>query len=207
MNDRQAQPHIGPFPNPLHRSIAPSSPHRILAPPEVSVCTACVGEPAQEAAPPKGRPSSIYEVPLSAQGSGHRTEVAAGSFTVVLDAGRALGGQETGPSPVQAFVSSIVGCSQITLQLVAHDAGVQLGDIAWTAHGVFDTRRLLGSRAADASPRFHSIAITGTVAADVPQSKLDALAESTEARCPISQSLHPDVSYSLSLVRAADIQR
>ncbi len=200
-----------------------------MAPPEAAVCTACVGEPAPEAAGAKaGQPSSLYEVPLTATGSGHRTEVAAGSFQVVLDAGRALGGQESGPSPVQAFVSSIVGCSQvrgdvgwmlsvfqqrgcgsvaatsaaclplpppllppvntspapppfctslqITLQLVAHDAGVQLGDISWVAHGVFDTRRLLGSSEADASPRFHSIAITGTVAADVPQSKLDELA-------------------------------
>ncbi|KAI7841252.1 hypothetical protein COHA_005025 [Chlorella ohadii] len=175
-----------------------------MAPPEAAVCTACVGEPAPEAAGAKaGQPSSLYEVPLTATGSGHRTEVAAGSFQVVLDAGRALGGQESGPSPVQAFVSSIVGCSQITLQLVAHDAGVQLGDISWVAHGVFDTRRLLGSSEADASPRFHSIAITGTVAADVPQSKLDELAGATEARCPISQSLHPDVHYSLKLVRAA----
>lgn len=87
-----------------------------MAPPEANVCTACVGEPAQEAAPAtKGQPSSnLYEVPLTAQGSGHRTEVAAGTFTVVLDAGRALGGQESGPSPVQAFVSSIVGCSQVS---------------------------------------------------------------------------------------------
>lgn len=86
-----------------------------MAPPEgTAVCTACVGEPAQEAAPaPSGKASSLYEVPLTAQGSGHRTEVAAGGFAVVLDAGRALGGQESGPSPVQAFVSSIVGCSQV----------------------------------------------------------------------------------------------
>lgn len=210
-----------------------------MAPPEgTTVCTACVGEPAREAAP-AGKVSSLYEVPLTAQASGHRTEVAAGAFAVVLDAGRALGGQESGPSPVQAFVSSIVGCSQvrgyhatfscsltagrslvgsaeppplpsrrcpaaaagarrywpltlscippcrnfactltrqITLQLVAQGASVQLGDISWAAHGVFDTRRLLGSSESDASPRFHSIAITGTVVEDVPQSKLDELA-------------------------------
>ena len=86
-----------------------------MAPPEANVCTACVGEPAQETAPAtKDQQSSLYEVPLTAQGSGHRTEVAAGTFTVVLDAGRALGGQESGPSPVQAFVSSIVGCSQVS---------------------------------------------------------------------------------------------
>lgn len=53
---------------------------------------------------------------------------------------------------------------------------MKLGDISWVAHSVFDTRRLLGSGEADASPRFHSITITGTVAADVPQSQLDELA-------------------------------
>lgn len=83
-----------------------------MAPPEV--CTACVGEPAQEAAAAKpGQASGLYEVPLSAHGSGFRTAVAAGEFELVLDAGRALGGQQTGPSPVQAFVGAIVACSQV----------------------------------------------------------------------------------------------
>lgn len=87
----------------------------------MTVCTACVGEPAKgqpapphEAAPKKSAvpPEHRYEVPLTASGSGLRTELQAGEFTIVLDAGRALSGQQSGPSPVQAFVSSIVACTQ-----------------------------------------------------------------------------------------------
>lgn len=80
--------------------------------PQTSVCEACVGEPA--APPPLDASKPFpYEVPLTAAGSGLRTEVQAGAFTIVLDAGKGLGGQESGPSPVQAFVSSIVACTQV----------------------------------------------------------------------------------------------
>lgn len=57
------------------------------------------------------------------------------------------------------------------------------GDISWAAHGVFDPRRLVGSTDADASPRFHSIALTGTVAEDIPQAKLDELAGEAWGAC------------------------
>ena len=140
--------------------------------------------------------------------------------------------------------------AQITLQLVAKDAGVATGDISWTSKGLFDARKLLSS-AATSSPRFESIELEGTVAAaDVPQAVLDELAGAalgsgggaarggwaaasarrpaaespcpslaahvrtiatlpqtlsagTAARCPISNSLHPDVRYELRLRPAA----
>ena len=59
---------------------------------------------------------------------------------------------------------------------MAAGAGVATGDISWAAHGVFDTRRLAGSAEADASPRFHAVTLTGTVAGDVSQAQLDELA-------------------------------
>ncbi|PSC69190.1 osmotically inducible C [Micractinium conductrix] len=169
----------------------------------MTVCTACVGEPVKLAEPEAAAKSAhLYEVPLKAAGSGLRTEVQAGEFQIVLDAGRALGGQQSGPSPVQAFVSSILACTQITLQVVAGDAGVgPLGDIRWTAHGVFDTRKLLSNT--DTVPHFTSISLHGEVQGALEQAALDALVAGTKARCPISQSLRPEIAFELKLQRAA----
>lgn len=74
----------------------------------VDICTACVGEPA----PASKAPGIPYEVEVAASGAGFKSQLAAGEFELVLDAGRALGGEQTGPSPVQAFISSIVACTQ-----------------------------------------------------------------------------------------------
>lgn len=63
--------------------------------------------------PPAGEPIP-YEVPVAGVGTGLRSELQAGEFSLVLDAGKGLGGQQSGPSPVQAFISAIVACTQVS---------------------------------------------------------------------------------------------
>lgn len=78
----------------------------------IEVCTACVGD--ATAVPSKGKPgASSYEVDATAVSTGLKSELQAGEFALTLDAGRALGGEQSGPSPVQAFISSIVACTQV----------------------------------------------------------------------------------------------
>ena len=176
-------------------------------------------------------------MPLTGEGAGLRTDIDAGEFKIVLDAGRSLGGNQSGPSPVQAFISSILACTQvrwpglplaagnalragpwrprcapavpvmraaltlrlhparapsalsitarplgspvppqITLQVVAggHGGGVDVSRIAWTAHAVFDARKLLGDT--PTSPRFDRISLHGAVAGGADQATLDELA-------------------------------
>ena len=111
----------------------------------MTVCTACVGEPVKLAEPEAAAKSAhLYEVPLKAAGSGLRTEVQAGEFQIVLDAGRALGGQQSGPSPVQAFVSSILACTQVGVRwpIVATASPWARACLLWVAETLAVGRRV-----------------------------------------------------------------
>lgn len=85
----------------------------------MTVCTACIGEePAK--GPSKGGPAPQplpYEVSVTSASTGLRSALQAGEFEFVLDAGRALGGEQSAASPVQAFIGSIVACTQVWLSL------------------------------------------------------------------------------------------
>ncbi|KAL4430636.1 hypothetical protein ABPG75_005892 [Micractinium tetrahymenae] len=168
----------------------------------MTACTACIGEASSGApGPSKGGPEPQplpYEVEVTSASSGLRSALQAGEFHFALDAGRALGGEQSAASPVQGFIGSIVACTQITLQIVAKDAGVELPAISWRGFGVFDAQRLVSGSETD--PRFQRITVHGKVeGAAVGQAELDALAARTSARCPISQSLHPSIVYELKL--------
>ncbi|EFN51641.1 hypothetical protein CHLNCDRAFT_140096 [Chlorella variabilis] len=175
-----------------------------------SDCAVCgqAAEPLAANGTPPSKPIP-YEVDVTALSEGLKSEVQAAEHAFALDAGRALGGQQSAPSPVQAFLSSIVACTQITLQIVAKERGVDLQRIEWRGWGVFDTRKLVGG--SDTDPRFQQIkaSVTGKVFAGPSQKVLDELAglplalfpsaAATTARCPISQSLHPSIHFTLQL--------
>jgi hypothetical protein len=78
-------------------------------------CEICAGavEPAVDKLAP-----APYEVSVAAASTGLRSELQAGEYALTLDAGKGLGGEERGPSPVQAFISSIVACSQVGLLII-----------------------------------------------------------------------------------------
>ncbi|KAL4423327.1 hypothetical protein ABPG77_006122 [Micractinium sp. CCAP 211/92] len=152
----------------------------------MTVCTACIGEePAKGLSKGGPAPQPLpYEVSVTSASTGLRSALRAGEFGFVLDAGRALGGEQSAASPVQAFIGSIVACTQITLQIVAKDAGVQLPTIHWQGHGVFDAQRLVSGSNTD--PRFQSITVRGKVeGATVDQAQLDELAGTRCAATPL----------------------
>jgi hypothetical protein len=63
--------------------------------------------------PPAHSEPFPYHVNVEASSQGVKSELLAGEHTITIDAGQALGGQDSAPSPVQAFLSSIVACSQV----------------------------------------------------------------------------------------------
>lgn len=79
-----------------------------------SDCAVCgqAAEPLAANGTPPSKPIP-YEVDVTALSEGLKSEVQAAEHAFALDAGRALGGQQSAPSPVQAFLSSIVACTQV----------------------------------------------------------------------------------------------
>lgn len=94
-------------------------------PNECSVCSAAAVEAVAAEAPPK---PSLYEVEVTGASLGLKSDLTAAEHGFALDAGHALGGGQSAPSPVQAFIGSIVACTQVSglLQL-----GCPPAEAAW----------------------------------------------------------------------------
>lgn len=80
-------------------------------PNECSICVAAV-EAVEPHADAPSKPS-LYEVDVTAASVGLKSDLTAAEHGFVLDAGHALGGAQSAPSPVQAFIGSIVACTQV----------------------------------------------------------------------------------------------
>lgn len=87
----------------------------------MTVCTACIGEARAQGASKGGpEPQTLpYEVAVSSASSGLRSALQAGEFEFALDAGRALGGEQSAASPVQAGSKALASLLGLLLLLRA----------------------------------------------------------------------------------------
>ena len=68
-----------------------------------------------------------------------RTEILAGSHKVVVDEPAALGGTNLGPTPVQALLSSWLGCINVILSRIAQANGIPLHGLELECEAVLRT--------------------------------------------------------------------
>lgn len=118
-------------------------------------------------------------------------------FEFKVDEPASLGGQDTGPNPVELVLAGIIGCMTIMIQKVAHERGVTLTHVATSATGELNPMKFLG-RPTDERAGFSAIEVTLDVAGDVAQTVLDDICTEAEARCPVSDNLAHIVPLSIT---------
>lgn len=67
-------------------------------------------------------------------------------------------------NPAEYLLSSLVGCIQVTLHVIAGEAGVKLSKVEWHADGDIDLRGFLGVPVRDHTLSVDLIKITRTAA-------------------------------------------
>lgn len=128
---------------------------------------------------------------LSASGTAHigmRSETAIRDFgPVTMDEPPALGGDDTGPNPMEYVLASLIGCASVMIRLIARELDFSYNGARFELSGELDLRGLMGEPGV--SPHFSNV--TGRVLVDSPESP-DRLAEMTrrvESRCPVFNML------------------
>jgi len=123
--------------------------------------------------------SASYAV-QTRQIDGFRSEATARQFNVTVDEPEALGGADTGPSPVELLLAALGSCQEITYRLYADALGIPLDGVSVRLTGNLDLR---GFFAVDPAvrPGYQSIEATVVLDSPAPDEDLARLRAEREA--------------------------
>ncbi len=143
--------------------------------------------------------SAVFTV-QTRQVEGFRSEATVRQFNVTVDEPEALGGKDTGPSPVELLLAALGTCQEITYRLYADALDIPLKGVSVQLTGNLDLR---GFFAVEPGVRPGYQSIEATVRLDSPASDEDLarLKETVDKHCPVLDILASATPVELKLER------
>ena len=134
----------------------------------------------------------------SRQAEGLRSEIQIRQFNLTVDEPEVLGGQDSGPNPVELILGALATCQEITYRLYADALDIPLDGVAVTVTGDLDLR---GFFAVDDQVRPGFTAIRTEVTLDSPASaaEIERLKATVNKHCPVLDILQNTTPVSLEV--------
>ena len=134
----------------------------------------------------------------SRQAKGLRSEIKIRQFSLTVDEPEVLGGQDSGPNPVELILGALATCQEITYRLYADALDIPLDGVAVTVSGDLDLR---GFFAVDDKVRPGFTAIRTEVTLDSPASEaeIERLKATVNKHCPVLDILQNATPVSLEV--------
>ena len=123
--------------------------------------------------------------------------VAVRGFSFVIDEPESSGGTDAGPNPVELVLSSLAGCMNVVVHMVAAEQDVKIRSLRLTVAGDLDPSRLMGSPV-DTRAGFSAISLTAEVDSDASAEQIDEILRIAETRCPVADSLNSPTPVTLA---------
>lgn len=120
--------------------------------------------------------------------AGMTIEVECGQHTLYMDQPKGAGGQDKGPSPLEALLAAVAGCFGTIGRYVAHQQKITLHGMQFSLEADYDPDGLLGRRD-DVRPGFQELRINVSIDADLDQAGKQAFLEEIERRCPVADNM------------------
>ncbi|MGI9598144.1 MAG: OsmC family protein [Acidimicrobiales bacterium] len=113
-----------------------------------------------------------------------RTEISVKDFPVfATDEPKTSGGSETGPTPMEMLLASLVGCECVMIHNVASAMNFDYEGVELEASGTVDLRGPKG--VPGIRPYFDTVDLKVTIYTSEPRERMEQLARNAEARCPV----------------------
>jgi putative redox protein len=109
-------------------------------------------------------------------------------FSLAYDEPPSLGGEDTAPNPVEAILSSLVGCLGIVACVVTNEKKIPFEGIDISVEGDLDPRGFMGQDK-NVRPGMQSIRYNIKVKGNLSDTQLKEFLEEIEKRCPVSDTL------------------
>ena len=120
-------------------------------------------------------------------GNGVSSDAISGPHTLRIDEPEALGGENTGPNPVELILSGLGGCLVVLVNAFAPAHNVEVKDVKVQVEGDLDPDGFLGK--SDVRPGFSEIRYKLHIESDSPQEHIAALTEHVTRVCPVKDTL------------------
>lgn len=131
-----------------------------------------------------------------------RTDIATRGFTFTVAEPEGLGGDDSGPNPLEYVLGGFQGCIGVVVEVVARERGIPLTDLRTNVSGTIDLRGFGG--VPGVSPSFREIAGSVQVTASIDETTFEGLVAEVERRCPLynlfrDAGVTPDIRWSLNV--------
>jgi uncharacterized OsmC-like protein len=120
-------------------------------------------------------------------GTGVSSDAVTGPHTVRIDEPKSLGGENSGPNPVEYILSALGGCLVVLLTAFAPAHHVELNDVRVEVEGDLDPDGFQGL--SDVRPGFSEIRYQIQIDSPSSQDKIEALKNHAIRVCPVKDTL------------------
>jgi len=120
-------------------------------------------------------------------GTGVSADATSGSHTLRIDEPEALGGNNSGPNPVELLLSALGGCLVVLVNAFAPAHGVDVKDVQVKVEGDLDPDGFQGL--SEVRPGFSEIRYKLTINSPSPTDKIAELTEHVLTACPVKDTL------------------
>jgi uncharacterized OsmC-like protein len=143
--------------------------------------------------------SAIKTILLEArQVDGYKIETKARNHVMYVDQPAAVGGTDSGPTPLEYQFASLASCVITIGHIVARQRRLPVRGIAVKVEGNLDTEVFQGKSTANRAG-FMGIQVHVTVDADMTQAEKEQFIADVDRRCPISDNLHQETPISFDV--------
>ena len=128
---------------------------------------------------------------------GFRSEATVGDHTVLSDEPHKLGGDNTGPNPVEQLIASLGNCLAIGYAANATLRNIRLDEVKIDLEGDLDLKTFLGLAQGNAG--YENIHVNVHIKSDATHEQLRELHETVVATSPVGHTLSRAVPVSVKL--------
>ena len=144
--------------------------------------------------------ASLKTVKVTATGpEGWVVTTKAGEHTAIIDQPEAMGGTNTGPSPLDYVFVALGGCLVTVAKIVAGQKKIDLRGVEVEVSGDVNLAVLRGQDKDDRAG-FQNINVTIKVDADITMEEKKAFVEEVDKRCPVSDNLINATPFKIDVV-------
>ena len=132
------------------------------------------------------KPKTTVRMQLHGEATSHsRTDVSVRDVETTIDEPIERGGTNMGPSPTEAMIASLIACSNVISQKIAHRAGIDLQRMTIDAEAMFDRRGVTLEEEIEVP--FPKITLTFNVTTTADDAAIARLRAELPKFCPISK--------------------
>ena len=131
-------------------------------------------------------PKTNVKMAMTATGQTHaRTVINARDVRAIIDEPAVRDGTNLGLSPTETLMSSLIGCTNVIAKRIAHDMGVEMGEMSIALRADFN--RLGTILEQEIASPFSNVVMDIEVATDATDAQLTAIQTDLAKYCPVAK--------------------